>query len=319
MKTKWRNRWFSGDVALASAVAGLALSAGSAMAAQPLVSAEWAVAHIGKPDVAFIDARPLVAYLRGHIPGAVHTHFATDGWRVSRGGAPGMFTRHPEKLAKLIGDFGIDNKTHVILVSPGMSSTDMGMATRMFWTFEVLGDKNVSILDGGMAAYLAAVKAKGNPADLLQKGMVKPAAKTFTMSLQKDLLANRAAVEAALKQPGVTLIDNRPSDQYLGVTRPPVDTKSGTIPGAHNVPQEWLTQNGGGMFRSKAEIEKLYAAAGVPTTGKQITFCNTGWWASIGWFVSSQILGNKDAKMYAGSMSDWTHHNMPVETKISVK
>ncbi len=307
-----QRKWLG--AAVAAAVFGLA---GQAMAAEPLVDAAWVKANIGKPDVVFLDVRPAVDYLRGHIPGAVNTNYAKDGWRVKIGDVVGMLPPDTGNLAKLIGSLGIDNSSHVVLVSPGKNSTDMGISTRLFWTFKVLGDDNVSILNGGMAAYLAQVDKKGQPVNPLQKGMAKVAAKTFKVSLRKDMLANRDAVKAAMAK-GETLVDNRPSDQYLGVTRPPVDTESGTIPHAHNLPQQWLTVNGGGTFRSKAELEKLYAAAGVPTKGKQINFCNTGHWASVGWFVSSQVMGNKDAEMYDGSMSDWTHHKMPTESKIKM-
>jgi len=311
-----QRNWFG--VALAAALLGAVGFAGPATAAEPLVDAAWVKANIGKAGVVFVDTRPQVDYLRGHIPGAVHTNYEKDGWRVKKGDVVGMFPDDTSKLAKLIGDLGIDNSTHVILVAPGKISTDMGIATRLFWTFKVLGDDNVSIFNGGMAAYLADVDKKGAPMNPLEKGMAKSAAKTFKVSLRKDMLPNRDDVKAAMDK-GVTLVDNRPSDQYLGVTRPPVDTASGTIPHARNVPQEWLTKNGGGTFRNKAELEKLYSAAGVPTAGKQINFCNTGHWASIGWFVSSQVLGNKQAEMYDGSMSDWTHHKMPTETHIKVE
>jgi thiosulfate/3-mercaptopyruvate sulfurtransferase len=311
-----QRKWLG--VAVAAAFIGVVGFAGQAKAADPLVDVAWVKAHIGKSNVVFLDVRPQVAYLRGHIPGAVHTNYGKDGWRMKVGRVVGMMPSDTAKLAKLIGGLGIDNSSHVVLVSPGRSSTDMGISTRLFWTFKVLGDDNVSILNGGMAAYLAQVDKKGQPVNPLEKGMKKAEAKTFKVALRKDMLPDRNAVKAEIGKSGVTLVDNRPSDQYLGVTRPGVDSESGTIPSAHNVPQQWLTVNGGGTFRSKAELEKLYAAAGVPTKGKQINFCNTGHWASVGWFASSQILGNKKAELYDGSMSDWTHHNMPTEAKIKV-
>ena len=311
-----RRHWLG--VAVGAAFVATVGFAGSAMAAEPLVDAAWAKANIGKPNVVFLDVRSQVDYLRGHIPGAVHTNYGKDGWRVKIGKVVGMLPEDTSKLGKLIGSLGIDNNSHVVLVSPGMSSTDMGISTRLFWTFKVLGDDNVSILNGGMKAYLAKVDSKGKPVYPLEKGMAKPTAKTFTVALRKDMLPNRDAVKADIGKSGVTLVDNRPSDQYLGVTRPGVDAASGTIPSARNLPQQWVTVNGGGTFRTKAELEKLYKAAGVPTSGKQINFCNTGHWASVGWFASSQIIGNKQAEMYDGSMSDWTHHKMPMETKIKV-
>ncbi len=113
------------------------------------------------------------------------------------------------------------------------------------------------------------------------------------------------------------LVDNRPSDFFMGIRKSPAATSAGTIPGAMNVQESWLTQNGGGSFRSKDQLQKIYKAVGVPTEGDQITFCNTGHWASLGWFASSEILGNKKTKMYDGSMAAWTRRkDLPVEQRI---
>jgi len=60
--------------------------------------------------------------------------------------------------------------------------------------------------------------------------------------------------------------------------------------------------------------------AGVPATGEQIQFCNTGHWASIGWFVASEIVGNKQSQMYDGSMVEWTMlKGGPVDQKVKLQ
>lgn len=103
------------------------------------------------------------------------------------------------------------------------------------------------------------------------------------------------------------------------LTKSPVVKTAGTIPGAVSLPEGWLTQNGGGQFRSKAQLSKIYQSTKVPETGTQITFCNTGHWASLGWFVSSEILGNKEVKLYSGSMAEWTSDpSLPVTQTIKV-
>ena len=80
-----------------------------------------------------------------------------------------------------------------------------------------------------------------------------------------------------------------------------------------------MTMNGGGMFRGKSSLLKAYQAAGVPTTGKQVNFCNTGHWASLGWFVSSEIMGNTQVKMYDGSMVEWSaDKSLPIEQKVNL-
>ncbi len=287
--------------------------AGSALAATPLVDAAWAKANAGKPGVVFIDFQPAADFMRGHIPGAVNSNFAKDGWREERAAdkVPDMLAE-PNKLAELIGKLGIDNDTHVVMVPPGLNSTDMGIGTRIYWTFKVLGHDKVSLLDGGMASY---PKDKANP---LETGAPKITPKTFKVSLRKEMLVTAEDVKKA-KAAGIPLVDNRPEDQFVGINRHPKATASGTLEGAKNLPNAWLTVNGQGEFRKKPELEKLYKVAGVSTSGEQINFCNTGHWASVGWFVSSELMGNKNAKMYDGSMTEWTITKAgPVEQKIKL-
>lgn len=297
--------------------AALALFLGAvqwAFAATPLVDVEWVKANAGKAGVAFVDLQPATDYLRGHIPGAVNSSFDKDGWREERADkVPDMFPENTAKLAGHIGKLGIDNATQVVVVPPGGSYLDMGWATRVYWTFKVLGHDNVSILDGGMKAYAA---DKKNP---LETGAAKPAAKTFNVSLRKDMIATAEDVKKA-KAAGVLLVDSRPEDQYAGINRNPKATQNGTLEGAKNLPTGWTTENGGGQFRGKGQLAQLYKLAGVPESGPQINFCNTGHLASIGWFVSSEIMGNKQARLYDGSMVEWTKTNAgPVEQKVKLQ
>jgi len=286
----------------------------TALAADPLVDAAWVKANIGKPGVAFVDIQPTADYLRGHITGAVNTDFGKSGWREERADkVPEMLPEKLDKLVAHIGSLGIDNNTHVVLVAPGGSNLDMGWATRIYWTFKVLGHDNVSILNGGMNAW---TKDKANA---IQTGMTKAEPKVFTANLHKDMIATVEDVKAA-KAKGVLLVDSRPEDQYVGINRNPKATESGTLPGAKNLPSGWTTENSGGMFRSKVQLEQLYKVAGVPASGEQINFCNTGHLASIGWFVSSELVGNKKAKLYDGSMVEWTMAKAgPVEQNVKLQ
>ncbi len=283
--------------------------------AQPLVDAAWAVANIGKPGVVFVDLQPGPDYLKGHIPGAVNTNYGKDGWRADRARdkVPDMFPENIEPLVALIGKLGIDNDTHVVLVPPGYNVTDMGMGTRVYWTFKVLGHDKVSILNGGINTYTNDDKRP------LQTGPVTPAPKVFKANLRRDMLITMDDVKKA-QADGKLLIDARPEDHYAGINRHGKSTQSGTIAGAKNVPHNWMAVNGGGVFRPKAQAEQLYAVANVPTAGEHIQFCNTGHWASIGWFVASEIVGNKQSKMYDGSMVEWTMlKGGPVEARVKLQ
>lgn len=288
--------------------------ASGAFAADPLVNTAWLKANLGKPGVAIVDMQLASDFVRGHVPGAANTDFAKSGWREERADkVPAMLPGRFDKLAAHIGSLGVDNASHVILVAPGKNYGDMGWATRIYWTFKVLGQDNVSILDGGMEAWAA---NKSNP---IEKGAAKVSAKTFTPHPRLDMVATVADVKQA-KAKGIVLIDHRPEDQYAGINRHPKATKSGTLPSARNLPAGWTTENGGGKFRNKAQLDKLYKLSGVSTSGEQIDFCNTGHLASIGWFVSSELMGNKKAKLYDGSMVEWTQLKAgPVEQKVNLE
>ena len=282
---------------------------------QPLVDAAWAVANIGKPGIVFVDFQPAADYARGHIPGAVNSNYAKDGWREDRASdkVPDMFPVKIEPLLDMIGKLGIDNDTHVVLVPVGAAVTDMGQGTRVYWTFKVLGHDKVSILNGGMTAYTSDDKRP------LVTGVIKAQPKVFKANLRTEMLVTMDDVKKA-QAAGKLLVDARPEDHYVGINRHGKATQSGTIAGAKNVPHNWMTANGGGQFRNKAQIEQLYAVAGVPATGEQIQFCNTGHWASIGWFVASELVGNKQSQMYDGSMVEWTMlKGGPVDQKVKLQ
>lgn len=285
-----------------------------ALAVEPLVDVAWVKANTNKAGVVLVDIQPATDYLRGHIPGAVNTDFGKSGWREERADkVPEMLPEKLDKLVAHIGSLGIDNNTHVVLVSPGKSYGDMGWATRIYWTFKVLGHDNVSVLNGGMDAWS---KDKANP---IQAGATSTESKTFTAHPNKEMIASVEDVKQA-KSAGVLLVDSRPEDQYMGINRNPKATESGTLPGAKNLPSGWATENGGGQFRNRAQLEQLYKVAGVPTSGQQINFCNTGHLASIGWFVSSELVGNKKARLYDGSMVEWTMTKAgPVEQKVKLQ
>lgn len=288
--------------------------------AQPLVDVDWMKANLDKPGTVILDVtgRTNDEYSKGHLPGAVFTDYAKDGWRVTVNNVPGKLPP-AESLSKLIGSLGIDNNTHVVLVPLGEKAVDMGTATRIYWTFKVAGHDKVSILDGGYLAWARIDPKTKLPANQLATGGVKPEAKPFKVSIRQDMLVTTADVQRAM-QNNVPLVDNRPNDFYLGLTVSPAATRAGTIPGAKNVQESFITKNGGGSFRAAEQLKQIYQSVGVPTEGEQISFCNTGHWASLGWFAAHELMGNTKAKMYDGSMSEWSRTtDMPVEQKVKLQ
>ena len=295
---------------------GALVHAGAAFAADPLVDVDWVTANLETDGVVFVDLRPQGAYVAGHVPGAVHSQYGgREGeWRVKVGEVRGL-VGDPELIADHLGTIGISNEDHVVLIPGGKSSADMGAATRVYWTLNYLGHDEVSILNGGMAAYLKEKDDERKPVNPLEKGMIEVESAIFVADPQPEMIATAADVEA-MDARDVPLVDHRTNDYYLGISKSGSAKAAGTIPGSVNLPHTWTTVNGGGSFRDPDQLTALYDAAGVPVSGPQVSFCNTGHLASIGWFVSHELLGNEEAVVYDGSMADWTHSGRSVERKI---
>jgi len=242
-----------------------------------------------------IDGGGADAYQKAHIPGAVHSDYDKAGWRVTRGGVPFMLPTLAE-LEKLIGELGIDEDTHVIVVPAGVHYTDFGSAARTYWTLKVAGVSSVSILDGSYAAWVAEQNA-------IETGASMPSPKIFTATLNKALLAERTDVETIEQAGGATLVDSRPASFFSGKQKAPAVQAYGHIPGAVNVDSATFYDDKANRLRPQAELASI--AATLPN-GPAVTYCNTGHWAATDWFVLSELLGRSDVRLYYGSMVDWT-------------
>ncbi len=270
----------------------------ASFAATPLVDTAWVKANAGSQGIVFLDVRSRDAYRQGHVPSAIHSSYGGDQWRAQKGGINGMLPP-TDHLEKLIGRLGIDNSTHVVILHGGVSAVETGIATRIYWTFKVLGHDTVSILNGGMRAWL---KDRSNP---LETSNVKATSKVFTARMNTRILATANDMKAAIGT-NTTILDSRPTDQYLGINKSGSVTRHGTVPGAISIPGRWMTIDDKGTFRSSRALANIYAARNASTTGDSIVFCNTGHWASLGWFIDHELLGNKKSKMYDGSMAEWS-------------
>jgi thiosulfate/3-mercaptopyruvate sulfurtransferase len=282
----------------------------SAAAAEPLVTPAWLDAHLRDPNLLVLDVRSAIdgggakAYEIAHIPGAVHSDYDKDGWRVTRQDVPFMVPTAAE-LEKLIGDLGIDEDTHVVVVPAGVSVLDFGSASRTYWTLKYVGLKNISILDGGVAAWTKA----GLP---VESGMTAPLPKIFTATLDNSVRAEVGEVEKIQTSGGATLVDARPATFFTGKEKAPNAGAYGHIPGALSLDSGEFYDDKTNRLKPKAELAAI--AARLPA-GPAVSYCNTGHWAATDWFVLHELLGRSNARLYAGSMVEWTSDpHRPVES-----
>jgi len=288
---------FGAGLAVALVLAAPALAA----EAQPLVSAQWLNSHRTEQNLVVLDIRSAIdgskpgAFAQGHIPGSVHSDYDKAGWRVTRNNVPFMVPTTAE-LEKLIGELGIDENSHVVVVPAGVNVLDFGSAARTYWTLKYAGVANVSILDGGLAAW----KAAGYK---LATGAQAPSPAIFTATIDKSILALASDVETIGKSGGATLVDARPVSFFLGKEKAPAALAYGHIPGAIDVDSARFYDPAANRLKPQAALASV---AGEIPAGAAVAYCNTGHWAATDWFVLHELLGRKNARLFAGSMVEWT-------------
>ncbi len=269
----------------------------------PLVSTQWLADHLADPLLRVVDIRSAVdggaraAYERAHVPGAVHTDYAKDGWRRTCGMATGLLPQDAA-LAELIGRLGVSPAHRVVIVCAGTSVGDFSAAARVYWTFKVAGHRAVAILDGGMAAWAR----EGRP---LEAGAgTTPPACSYPVAHDRAWRADCASVVQAVTGGGsAVLLDSRSLAYFEGREKSPQALRAGRLPGALHHDHSAAFDNAAHRLRPVAELERLFAC--VPDK-PVMSYCNTGHQAATSWFVLSELLHRPGVTLYDGSMSEWT-------------
>ena len=275
----------------------------SAYAAEPLVDAKWLNNNLKNSEVFVLDIRNKIdkgsyeTFTQGHIPGSIHSDYLQDGWRTKVDGIIGQIP--PVKdLEQLISSLGIGNNNHVIVVYGGVNSTDFGSAARVYWTFKTLGHEEVSILNGGYKAWESA-------GFKIENGDHNPKLKKFIANYTDKYYANAEDVIKVIENNNIGLVDSRPAAFFVGDKKKEQALRAGRIKNSFNLEQQTLV-NEDGTFKSVEEIKILISQAGLNGKDGYISYCNTGHWASTGWFALSEIAKQANVKNYDGSMVDWT-------------
>ncbi|MGA1186307.1 MAG: sulfurtransferase [Candidatus Puniceispirillaceae bacterium] len=281
--------------------------------ASPLVSPAWLSENLDDNKLVIIDLRNKIdegsyeTFLEGHIPGAIHSDYLKDGWRVGRDGVVGLLPE-AEQFQSLARRLGVSDNTHVVVVPAGVSSTDFGSAARAYWTFKVFGHENVSILDGGFAAWRDFA-----PAKIETGAFIAPEPGNFVARFNPEFYIGTSDVAAFAANPGqALLVDGRTDEQFYAGGKHPKAAKAGRIPSAVLMDQDKAYSPEGNRLKSRDELAEIYRNLGDKTI---VSYCNTGHWAATNWFVMSEILGQKNVKLYDGSMVEWTANtDLPLDT-----
>jgi thiosulfate/3-mercaptopyruvate sulfurtransferase len=296
-----------------TAIAGLLVSTGALPAqaapknqARAVAQADWLEKNLDNPKIRIIEVSTEPGlYERGHIKNSIKFNWHTDLVdTVNRD------IISAKNFSKLVQKSGISDDTTVVLYG----DKNNWFAAWGAWIFNIYGQKDVRVLDGGRVKWEKDGRALTTAVPTFAAGnfVANRADKTLRATLINDVL------QVAKKRVKADLIDIRGADEYNGkIFAAPgfqeLAVRAGHIPGAINVP--WgANVNADGTFKTVAELKKLYADKGVDGKQNIITYCRIGERSSHTWFVLTHLLGFENVRNYDGSWVEWGNAvRVPIE------
>jgi thiosulfate/3-mercaptopyruvate sulfurtransferase len=268
-----------------------------------LISATDLKTQIAHPDSVILDCRSeltdpragAAAFAAGHIPGAQHADADVHLSDKSPGPQGEFRGRHPlpskESFIEQLRDWGIHTDTQVIVYDAhgGM------FASRVWWMLRWVGHAKVALLDGGLAAWLAAGGELVTDVHTLSRGSIALQASMTTVVSADDVVTNLSTKKH-------TVLDARAADRFRGENET-IDPVAGRIPGAKN---RWFKDNlrDDGYFKTaeqlRAEFLPLitHPSATILQCGSGISACHNAF--------AMEIAGLSGAALYPGSWSEWS-------------
>jgi thiosulfate/3-mercaptopyruvate sulfurtransferase len=277
------------------------------------VTAEWLSEHIDHKNLVLLHIGDKKEYDAGHIPNARYIS-TRDISLPHREGGLALQLPSAEALKTTFEKYGISNDSRIILY---FGKDWVTPTTRVYFTLDYLGlRKNTSLLDGGMAAWVASGNTLSKDVPTLKPGSLKVAS-------NDELVAKSDWINSKLNDSSVKIIDARTPDFYDG-SRAGGYPRPGHIQGAKNIPFSSLVDEDL-KFKNQAILRKMFTDAGVKPYDTVVTYCHIGQQASVAYFVA-RSLGYK-VRLYDGSFEEWSaNEKLAVEdpkagtrgTKVSV-
>jgi thiosulfate/3-mercaptopyruvate sulfurtransferase len=229
-------------------------------------------------------------YCAGHLPGAVFVDLETE-LAAPAAAAEG---RHPlpslPALQSAARRWGLKDGSRVVVYD----DTGGLAAARAWWLLRWGGLADVTILDGGLAAWTAA-------GGQLETGEVDPTPGdvTLTGGGMPVLTADEAA---ALAEGDGVLLDARAGERYRGEVEP-VDPRAGHVPGAISAPTT-VNLDADGRFRTAAVLGERFATLGVQPGTTVGVYCGSG--VTAAHEVAALAEAGIEAALWPGSWSQWS-------------
>lgn len=266
-----------------------------------LVDTAWLATHTADATLRIVDLRPR-GYAQGHIPNAV---WLDNNW-IRNPKAPPDFLPTPAEFEALMARLGIGPNTRVVAYDERGGI----YAARLWWILNYYGHADVALLNGGWTKWT--LEKRATSTDVPTPGTPAP----FRVKASRTGHATARDVLAAINKPGVKIVDARSQGEidgkdFRGIKR------AGFIESSVPVYWEDTFDPTTHVFKSAAEITKLYRDRGILPSDEVITYCQVGMRASHDLFTLA-LIGHDLGKLrnYYGAWEEWgNREDTPIQKK----
>ncbi|MCG8018021.1 MAG: sulfurtransferase [Candidatus Thiodiazotropha sp. 'RUGA'] len=253
--------------------------------------------------------REVLTQAGGHIENAILLPYKSiRGERQVDGQKVKYLLPEKDDFEQLMQAAGLQSGKPIVIVSTGMTPKRVNEALRLFWQLKYFGEDDVAVLDGGLAAWLN----EGHEV-VTTEGSVAPGDWKAT-AIRAELIATPDDVSNA--DADVQLIDARGTEQFYGINKRDYVSAFGHIRGAKMLPTEVLFRKDRDAikFYSPEAYRSILEISDIEADKPTIFYCNSGHLAAGPWFIEHELVGNSKARLFDGSMHQWTLQNRPVRT-----
>ena len=240
------------------------------------VNPDYLLSGISDNSIVIIDTRRQEEYKKGHIPSAINLPLANL-----------LSDDSPERVAKLAGSIGIDDQSRVAIYD----DTFGALASRVAWTLEYIGHRDVSLLDITYSKWLSlGLDTNKEPSKTLHKT-------EHSVNVVPGIVAGYEYLEkatTATSKDNVILVDNRERLNYL----------EQHIPGAVSLPYRTLASKDG-ILRDKDDMCRLFENRGITHDSEIITYCGSVGTLSGLAYYALKLAGLPNTRLYVRSFKEW--------------
>jgi len=262
-----------------------------------LVETDWLADHAKDPNVrAFEVDVDTNAYDQGHVAGAIGLN-----WRTELQQHPVRDLIEKKQLEELLAKNGVTPSTTIV----AYGDNNNWFAAWFFWLLKYYGHKDVKLVNGGRAKWIAENRPLTNDAPSYPKSEYRAGTPDASIRALRDYVLDKVVSDNA------KIVDVRSPKEYAGELLAPENLpqegaqRGGHIPTAVSIPWATAVNPDDGSFKSHDELKEIYGGKGITSNKEVIAYCRIGERSSHTWFVLHYLLGYPTVRNYDGSWTEW--------------